>query len=813
MGTANLVFDGTGATQSYTIPAEYAGGFYFDCRGAAGQSGTSGLGTLASGGYGASASRIAGAYPAMAIGDVLTLYVANYTWGFHDGGTGGAAGGLGGSGGNGGGSSAIYDSTQNVVLVESAGGGGGGGAGGTGGNRGGDGGQGGNITIFAGNPGGNASDGAAFGGGGGHGYPTDGIAGAAGTSGGNAGGAAVLGVGGNGGAGASGASDSGGGGGGAGGAYGGGGGGGAGTNGAGGGGGGAWAATAAGVAPAAFLDGSVGTPTGLILIQYRVLPTVTVTAPTGTVTQTSEPTFAYTFSGANAGEQLVRITAFVRPSTGWPSGLQGDGSYPGDSGVPLVPIYDSGPTAAGIHEDIDIGAIPNGDIRGYLQSTDTDGDTSPWAFTEWTQATPGPPAPTVTVTPDPTNARALVSATVVNSTGNFLLAVDANFEDPVGTGSIGNWFVSAGGPTISASNSFAQSGSYSLEIQATGTTPWQVGHAIYSGILPGNTYSAVASLRPGSTLRTFTVQINWRDEDGNAISDTTGSSVSEVSSTFTKGTVSGVAPNGATQFFVSVGISATAASEIHYLDEVGFFNGTVTTWTAPSGTVGAATAYLNVQRSTDNVNWQRIMGGTMVPVSLTGLTTVVVDRGAPRECTVYYQVQAVQTVLIDGVVSVQNGAWSTSVSTYVYNNGQEWLVCSADSTQDGPTVFFGPNLAASSHEDTNAYQPEGRDDAVVFGVTIHEYAFISGIGSALLHLVFPDDASFDRWVAIRATQAPFLLKTMYGGKDGMVQYWLRCAGDAGLTMYGTSGQAGSGKGRSEQIRDVQLPAYQVNEPA
>jgi hypothetical protein len=227
----------------------------------------------------------------------------------------------------------------------------------------------------------------------------------------------------------------------------------------------------------------------------------------------------------------------------------------------------------------------------------------------------------------------------------------------------------------------------------------------------------------------------------------------------------------------------------------------------PTGSV-PATNY-HVQRSLDGINWVDVLSG--VNIAITGNPTAFQDRGAPREQLLYYQARA-EVGAGAGV-----GAWSAPVTAYLPNDGNEWLICSANSALDCILNRQGPTLAGNTHEDQAVYAPEGRTDNVVVGGTIHAEEFTSGIGSALLIFAFNNDAQWQAWTAMRASRSPMLYRSVYGDVAGLEQFWVRAGPDAGTTRYGGSDRVGAGPmGRTVdghgQIRTVQAQAVTVDEP-
>ena len=156
----------------------------------------------------------------------------------------------------------------------------------------------------------------------------------------------------------------------------------------------------------------------------------------------------------------------------------------------------------------------------------------------------------------------------VRAVVNLLSALDASFE-----GTLGTW--TAGANTAAASSTAqAEDGAHSMALTASAlgnvsasTATGTSGYAVTAGTV----YSALASFRAFSTGRAWTVGISWYTSAGALISTSTGSSVTDTSTGWTVGTISAPAP--ATAAFATVVVTGTslAASETHYVDEVGLY--------------------------------------------------------------------------------------------------------------------------------------------------------------------------------------------------------------------------------------------------
>lgn len=121
---------------------------------------------------------------------------------------------------------------------------------------------------------------------------------------------------------------------------------------------------------------------------------------------------------------------------------------------------------------------------------------------------------------------------------------------------------------------------------------------------PGQQYTALASFRAASSGRSCRVGIRWIDPSGATIAAPAGSSVADDTSSFKQATFTTTAPASAAAARVITSVLATgAANETHFVDQVGLFSGTSTTWSAG----GPATATFTVP---DNLEPTSVNGRT-----------------------------------------------------------------------------------------------------------------------------------------------------------------------------------------------------------
>jgi hypothetical protein len=110
-------------------------------------------------------------------------------------------------------------------------------------------------------------------------------------------------------------------------------------------------------------------------------------------------------------------------------------------------------------------------------------------------------------------------------------------------------------------------------------------------VLGSTSYTFMASVRtaPGNPLVQCSVRIGWYDAGGALLSTDMGTLVSSVAATWVKLTVTATSPSGAVTASPVIVSNATAAAQFQEFDGMGFYRGTVTTWTLPATTTATVT--------------------------------------------------------------------------------------------------------------------------------------------------------------------------------------------------------------------------------
>lgn len=312
--------------------------------------------------------------------------------------------------------------------------------------------------------------------------------------------------------------------------------------------------------------GGQGTFASDFTLTAQAVPVVTVTAPSGSTTASHPNVIWSTSFPTGAGETAYQVRTFSAAQYGAGGFDPATSAATDDSGV----VSSSGVTSYQIATSLPAGTS----FRSYVQVTETGNEPSGFlAFGAFTVTLDLPPTPTLTVvaTTDPTTGCPMIQLTS-QSDVNVLSSVDASFETGIGT------FVGSNA-ALAQSNTQALDGSFSLRLTASSAADMSALSGLYAA-QPSTAYSAIAFFRAGSTARSVHVDISWYTSGSVLISTTTGTSVSDSSSGWTEATVSGTSPSNAAFAAIRVYVISPASTEIHYVDEVGLFFGTVTTWTA-----------------------------------------------------------------------------------------------------------------------------------------------------------------------------------------------------------------------------------------
>ena len=356
----------------------------------------------------------------------------------------------------------------------------------------------------------------------------------------------------------------------------------------------------------------------------QAAPTVTVTAPTGTLNGSLYPAITWTATFPSGATQTNYSVIVESGSYGT---VPGSGTQAWSSGV----IASSATTV-----DVTTALPANVTYRVFVQLTETGSETSPWAYSTFTLQADVPATPVLTATPgtDPTTGAPMVTLDL-QCVDNQLTLNQASLESDVTTG-----WAAGTNTTIAASSTWAQDGSYSLSMTATAAggvaanTPTGA-----SGVAcaPGETVRAMAFFHSPATARACTVEISFYNSAGTLLSSATSAAVnSTLSGNGGQAFVSAVAPASSATMSLTISGASLGASEILYADCMFLGPGSSTTWSA-GGFVGSSTANLNF--SDDGVNWFPVRNGTGLAIPAATQSVSVVDYEGALGFTRQYQAQ------------------------------------------------------------------------------------------------------------------------------------------------------------------------------
>jgi hypothetical protein len=388
-----------------------------------------------------------------------------------------------------------------------------------------------------------------------------------------------------------------------------------------------WTQTAIDNLVVKFADNSivVGDKANLYELYIDVLtstkPTVVVTAPTGTVTDTSFPSIVWTYTDAEGDLQSAyQIRIFD-------SSVYSGGSFNPDTSTPVLDTGIVASTNNGATLVLDLADATT--YRAYVRVAHlVNGSNffSNWAFSQFTIDVDAPATPTLSAFYD-----AEVGAVTVTIFGrtNVLSANQASLElDTTG-------WVAAGNSSIARSTAQASNGVASLAITATasGDALASTTTATSFSVEQAYDFSAIADFRAFSTARSCAVGIRFLNASGATISTIYSTPVTNSSTGWTTGSVTATAPATSDTAQVFVRVISAGASEVHYVDKIAFHAGKTPVWTRG----GFSDFAFDVERS-NNGGFDTLRGS---PVSANGSQIAEInDFEAPLDATIRYRAKA-----------------------------------------------------------------------------------------------------------------------------------------------------------------------------
>jgi len=352
-------------------------------------------------------------------------------------------------------------------------------------------------------------------------------------------------------------------------------------------------------------------------------PSVTVTAPSGTVTDTTFPSVTWTYSDTDGDPQSAYEIKVFDSTT------YGAGTFSPDTSTPTVETGIVASTNDGqtLEADLADGTTYRAYVR-VAQLLNGSNYFSDWAYSQFTIDVDAPATPLITAFFD-TNEGA-VTLTIFGRT-NALSSNQSSLEtNTAGWEAVTNC-------AIARSTSFASVGSASLSVTASSSGDATVSTTLATkfAVTANQEFSAIADIRAGSTTRSVSVGIRYLTSAGSTISTTFGTAVSATSSAFVTASATVLAPPTATHAQVFVKITSAGSSEVFYVDKIAFHSGDIPVFSRG----GFSNFQFDVERSDDSGVTYSAIRNSPVTADSTQIAEIN-DYEVPLDRTVTYRAKA-----------------------------------------------------------------------------------------------------------------------------------------------------------------------------
>ncbi|SOE25602.1 hypothetical protein [Streptomyces sp. OK228] len=347
-------------------------------------------------------------------------------------------------------------------------------------------------------------------------------------------------------------------------------------------------------------------------INYRVRPTVTVEAPTGTVL-TPSPVISWTYAQADGDPQAK---AEYRIFTGIQTA---DSTFSPDT---TPPVY-----ATTVGGDLTSQILPtsiNADTYAvYVRVYSSFGAKSTWVGRQFSVQGPSPGVPgddntvsgtpgigVVSVVPDAYDSS--VSLTLRDSS-NLLSVQSADFETLTDAPEY-----TTTNCTAAQDTSTYYAGVASLKLTAASAATMSV-QSPFVELAPDAPVTVRAQLRAAATGRTCNVRIRFYDGTFTAIAGTITGSGTDSTSTWTEVVATGTSPSTAVYAKAEIEVASPANAEVHNIDHVGLMYGAGAPWSdGGHASRNILTSFSATGDDPVGVNWVAGTGSTISRVAVTG---------------------------------------------------------------------------------------------------------------------------------------------------------------------------------------------------
>lgn len=352
-------------------------------------------------------------------------------------------------------------------------------------------------------------------------------------------------------------------------------------------------------------------------------PTLTVTAPSGTITATSFPSVVWSYSDADGDPQSAYEIKIFDAATYGAVGFNPNTSTP----VVETGIVVSSNGGQTLEADLANSTTYRAYVR-VAQLSNGNNFFSEYAFSQFSLAVNAPANPTVSAFYE--NDTGSVTITIFGRT-NVLSANQASLETNT------DGWVSLTNCAVTRSTAQASNGTASLALTATasGDMVATTTTATAFTVTPSTNFSATAEFRSAVTPRSTAVGIIFRNSAGAVISTNFGTAGNDSTSAFSQRTVSASAPSTAVSAIVAVKVFGASSSELHFIDKIGFHAGNEPFWTRG----GFNTFSFDVERSDNaSTNFSPIRNSPVTASS--SQIASLEDFEAPIDTTVTYRAKA-----------------------------------------------------------------------------------------------------------------------------------------------------------------------------
>lgn len=352
-------------------------------------------------------------------------------------------------------------------------------------------------------------------------------------------------------------------------------------------------------------------------------PTVTVTSPSGSITDTSFVSVNWTYADADGDPQSAYEVKIFDAATFNATGFDANTSRP-EVQTGVITSTNQGQT-------LETSLANSTTYRAFVRVAQLVNGTnffSAFSFSEFSLSVDAPATPTLSASYN--SSTGAVDVSIFGRT-NVLSANQASLETNT------NGWEAVANCAIARTTDEASDGTASLSLTASANGDMTAGTtaATKFTVSPAKKFSATAEFRADTTARATSVGIRFLNSAGAEISTVFGTAENDSSGAWNEVNVTVTAPALATHARVIVRVAGALSTEVHYVDKIGFHAGENPTWT--SG--GFSNFAFDVERTTDSGVSFEILRGSPVSADLSQIATIR-DFEFPFDATFSYRAKS-----------------------------------------------------------------------------------------------------------------------------------------------------------------------------